>query len=246
MRKSSPLIPQRSKPCLAFLPLPLAQTHLTNSVCSLLPKTSMQWLLRRFVTLAILWHVLLQLMKQQPWKHSTSLRSNTKCSNLCLTQRRALKMRTNRFTGEASITWLEQTCKSVSSKSLVTARSSKPRWLPLTESGTWLVFTTGSLNHTLLSPIGTRTADFNCTHLSKCRITHTGPLPPFWMSQCIKSMSFAPLLAVVLEENPTPSLTKCVQPFLLANLAALFASPSIAKKSIGSTEAVTQATSKSR
>ena len=194
----------------------------------------------------ILLRVSLQSMKQLPWKHSTSSRLNTKCLSRFSTQRKASKMRTNRFTGEASITWLERTCKSVSSKSSATARSSKLRWLPLTGSGTWLVFTTGSLNHTLLSPIGTRTADFNCIRLSKCRIIHTVLLPPFWMSQCIKSMSFAPLLAVVLEENPTPSLTKCVQPFLLANLAALFASPSIAKKCIGSTEAVTQATSKSR
>ena len=185
-------------------------------------------------------------MKRQPWKPSTCSRLSGKSSIPSLILVKDWKTKTNQSIGVESITSEPPTFRSVCSKSSATVVSSMTQPHHLTESGEWKASITDSRNLTQSLPTGTQTVVYSSTHRNKCRIMRTEPFQRSLRFRCIKSTSFAPSLVEDLVENPTHSRMRCVQPYSLARQDALFESISLEKRSIGSIEADTQVTSKSR
>ena len=146
MRKSNQLTHRRLRRFRVSSLSPLVQMLQTHSASYQSPKMSTRWPSKRFVTLAILSHVLQQLMRQQQWRRSICLKLNGKSSNRSLTHERGLKIKTNRFIGVESITLEQPTFRSVFSKSLVIEVLLTIRQPHRMENGEWKVFTMDSQN----------------------------------------------------------------------------------------------------
>ena len=185
-------------------------------------------------------------MKQQPWKPSTCSKLSGKFSIPSLIPVKDWKTKMNQSIGAVNTTLEPQTFRSACSKSSATVVSSMTQPHHLTESGEWKVSITDSRNLTQSLPTGIQTVVYNSTLRNKSRIMHIEHSQRSLRYRCIKSTSFEPSLAEDSVASLTHSRTRCVQPSSLERQDGLFESISLEKRSIGSIEADTQATSKSR